>query len=1055
MNRPVCKHADFRSKTGNTGISGIRSAFAGSTASNSGCFTGSSGQPCAMFPTSDAVVAGRHTSGFRHYTGSRLNSKAHPSLGCHERLSMGSLRATDGISFGLGPCESATHNHPDSFSSSTQRRSATGVGSGSCDPAAKESHFSSLERELTRLLQPSVCGNQENRRFPTCAQSVTSEQILETHPVPHGHASRSPKQLTFERLDSVDRPERRLLPCPDSHPGPEVAEIPLERNCVPVQCSSVRTQPIPLGLHSSSQGTSEVGPCAGDSNVGVHRRLARHVSGKRAMCLPITVDSSSGTDFGISCSSRQVRLCAETAVSPSGNALRHSSLDSQTCPGKGDQSDVTASTPMRSTHSHSTRGCFRSGSHGVNGHAAASRPCAQESASASTSPALQSVSGLLEESAYSHGLVSDCSQPVVRHLLDHSVSANHDAPTLSRSLCRRLSSGLGSSHFRSCRQRPLVGTGSGSPHQHAGTQSSVQSTTELPRQHFRSCSSQIRQPDCCGVDFPSRGNTFRHSLHGNGENSDVGSPAGLASIGSTPQRQFERVSRSAEQTRFSHSNRMDSGSPGARTSVATVGQANAGPVCHTSQQASSGLCLPSSGRQGLGSRRSESQLEESGRLRVSSFLHGTAGHSQSDPRRTQTHSCHSLLAVDVLVSQATSACSRSPAPTSGGHSGSKPATLGSSAQKPTGSKPSRLASVRESLQSTGLSEDAIDCALSAQRDSTKQVYQNHWSKWLLWCRRNNVVPLLPSSADVANHLAYLAKHRKLSVAYLRVRRAAISSTLTSAGYINVTDSPVITNVLRGISLSQARLRSRIPKWDIRPVLQYLLSSAFEPLERAPLKALTHKTCFLIALASGRRASEILNLSGIPGEVAYEPDGTASLVFLPEFLAKNQHPEHPSPHVTIKPLTGFVSSSDRDALNCPVRALRLYRKRTRAIRSPGQRALFLSFNENMTKDIRVGTISRWLRDLIVLSYKCMESSDLSPHGLIPLARPNAHEVRAWASTLAFRSVSLPQLLSAAYWRSEDVFTSFYLRDVARRKEDGSWGLPSVVAAQVPLRHVSHS
>ena len=67
---------------------------------------------------------------------------------------------------------------------------------------------------------------------------------------------------------------------------------------------------------------------------------------------------------------------------------------------------------------------------------------------------------------------------------------------------------------------------------------------------------------------------------------------------------------------------------------------------------------------------------------------------------------------------------------------------------------------------------------------------------------------------------------------------------------------------------------------------------------------------------------------------------------------------------------------------------------------------------------------------------------------------AHEIRAWAASLAFASsVPLVDTLDAAYWRSKNRFIEFYLRDVARSNEDGTQGIASVVAAQAALRLAS--
>ena len=50
-----------------------------------------------------------------------------------------------------------------------------------------------------------------------------------------------------------------------------------------------------------------------------------------------------------------------------------------------------------------------------------------------------------------------------------------------------------------------------------------------------------------------------------------------------------------------------------------------------------------------------------------------------------------------------------------------------------------------------------------------------------------------------------------------------------------------------------------------------------------------------------------------------------------------------------------------------------------------------------------------------------------------------------------------ILKAAYWRSVDVFTSHYLRDVSSSRDDDSFGLSAAVVAQAPIHlkiRVSH-
>ena len=124
------------------------------------------------------------------------------------------------------------------------------------------------------------------------------------------------------------------------------------------------------------------------------------------------------------------------------------------------------------------------------------------------------------------------------------------------------------------------------------------------------------------------------------------------------------------------------------------------------------------------------------------------------------------------------------------------------------------------------------------------------------------------------------------------------------------------------------------------------------------------------------------LSGLPSDVAFEPDGSMSLRFLPDFLAKNQLPGSPSPIISIKSLTSILAPDDEDRSLCPVRALRAYRKRTESFRSK-RRRLLLSWNENYKDDIRRSTISRWLRE----DFSCLREAQVGISCLFPKASRN--------------------------------------------------------------------
>ena len=59
------------------------------------------------------------------------------------------------------------------------------------------------------------------------------------------------------------------------------------------------------------------------------------------------------------------------------------------------------------------------------------------------------------------------------------------------------------------------------------------------------------------------------------------------------------------------------------------------------------------------------------------------------------------------------------------------------------------------------------------------------------------------------------------------------------------------------------------------------------------------------------------------------------------------------------------------------------------------------------------------------------------------RFRAHEIRAWASSLAWHNnTSLFDIMEAAFWTSPATFLEFYLRDISHTKQDGSKGISFV-------------
>ena len=175
------------------------------------------------------------------------------------------------------------------------------------------------------------------------------------------------------------------------------------------------------------------------------------------------------------------------------------------------------------------------------------------------------------------------------------------------------------------------------------------------------------------------------------------------------------------------------------------------------------------------------------------------------------------------------------------------------------------------------------------------------------------------------------------------------------------------------------------------------------------------------------------LSELLSDVVNEPDGSLSLRFLPGFLAKNQNMGSPSPIISIKSPRSLLAADD-EATRSALCELCEPTGSARRLFAPSGVVRF-SWNEIYKDDIRRSTVYRWLREVITAA--CAR-----PRSELSVFSPRPHEIRAWASSLAFaNSISLNNLLDTAYWKSSRTFIQCYLRDVSCLQEDGYRGISS--------------
>ena len=237
----------------------------------------------------------------------------------------------------------------------------------------------------------------------------------------------------------------------------------------------------------------------------------------------------------------------------------------------------------------------------------------------------------------------------------------------------------------------------------------------------------------------------------------------------------------------------------------------------------------------------------------------------------------------------------------------------------------------------------------------------------------------------------------------------------------------------------------MPKWDLHLVLLSLLRPPFasdgdvdgeSSDDVILLKWRTIKCVFLLALASARRRSYLHTLSVAPGRCLFSRGNTQRqlVVFLlpePGFLARNQLPNRAPEWITV-PGIAHLNPTEAERMLCPVRQLELYLRDSERISG----GMFVHWNRNI-RDIMRSHISRWIVETVKEAYTQADRE---------YDRVTAHEVRALSASWADNcQVALPDILSAAFWRSFGVFQNSYLHDMACIAE-GMSTLGLVVVAQ---------
>lgn len=289
--------------------------------------------------------------------------------------------------------------------------------------------------------------------------------------------------------------------------------------------------------------------------------------------------------------------------------------------------------------------------------------------------------------------------------------------------------------------------------------------------------------------------------------------------------------------------------------------------------------------------------------------------------------------------------------------------------------------------------------ISGARASTIRQYESAWRAFQRFLRNRPVSQI--TVPVVLEFLSYMFHARKRAAPTISTYAAALADPLLF-GFDFTFRSRAWDLMRRGFFLQRPPARSPRIFWSLSKVLAFLRGPAFS-FSPDPLHLL-QKALFLVAMASGFRASQLHALIRHPSWLTFTPDGRrVSLAPSPRFLAKNEREGHILTPLVLRAWTVGHASHPL----CPVAALWQY---VAATHHRAHTRLFIW--PDTSKPLSRLQISKVLCSVI-------DAAD-------PGKAPKGKDVRAMSATLAFlQHFSVDRARRDGQWASAHSFVHHYL------------------------------
>ena len=280
---------------------------------------------------------------------------------------------------------------------------------------------------------------------------------------------------------------------------------------------------------------------------------------------------------------------------------------------------------------------------------------------------------------------------------------------------------------------------------------------------------------------------------------------------------------------------MDSSQGHVTTGVERVILPYGGRVYHTVQPSAPAVCLPGAEPRGMGNGCNVSVVGESSGIYVSPFFLFGEGHQDSMRGVGNSDLGDSHLAISTRVPRPGPSDIHSSLPSSTVVGSAGPAEDRGASQQSRQAPTSHLVTVHESLLPSGSSDRVIQLVSQSWHNLTENVCDYRWACWQDWCNEHSVACLNPLAPELANFLTSLSDKHRLSASTVKGYRSAVSTKIRQCRGPDLSNTQLLHDVARGLSLHEAWQPCRTPTWDLFVVLDALRLPPFELLYSVSFK----------------------------------------------------------------------------------------------------------------------------------------------------------------------------------------------------------------------------